>query len=347
MPLQGHRLAPQGACETGRVMDTHRTRKGGYEGAAPPYGNTGAQTALIDWLGVTFPEEVTLDSIYKFIGSDGWAGMERGAMGYRKGLVRGNVRILFDGAEGMGIHIEASGQGCRELEGDGMVLDWSIFLKNIIEAEGKFSRLDVAIDDRTGCLLMPNILACFNSGLIVSRYKTGRIMSGRKLNDASELGNTLYLGSPSSNTIIRIYDKAAENGEEGNHIRVELQTRNDRAYSLGTALAYLGFEEVPGIIRAYLDFKIRSSGSQRERWKTQGWWNMFLSGAKKLRLSTAPVVRSVDKSYQWISKQVAPTLAMVLRASGGDLGVFDQLISEGDKRLRPWHKALLASKNSP
>ncbi len=117
----------------------------------------------------------------------------------------------------MGIHIEASGKGCRELEGDGIVIDWSIFLKNIIEAEGKFSRLDVAIDDMTGCLSMPKILTCLNSGLIVSRYKTGRIISGRKLNDAAELGSTLYLGSPSSDTMIRIYDKTAESGEEVNH----------------------------------------------------------------------------------------------------------------------------------
>ncbi len=68
-----------------------------YEGTTPPP-NAGAQTALIDWLGVTFPDGITLDSIYKLIGPDGWVGMDRSAMGYRKGLIRGNVKILFDGA---------------------------------------------------------------------------------------------------------------------------------------------------------------------------------------------------------------------------------------------------------
>ena len=324
-------------------MKMHGEQQEGYAGATPPATNRGAQTAMIDWLGVTFPDEVTLDTVYKFIGPDGWVGMMKGAMGYRKGLIRGNVRILFDGTSGMGTHIEASGKGCRELEGDGLISDWSIFLKNIIESEAKFSRLDVAIDDRTGCLSMPNILDCFNSGLIVSRYKTGRVISGRKLNDATELGSTLYLGSSSSDTMIRLYDKAAESGEEGNHIRVELQTRNDRANILGTALAYLGFEEVPGIIKGYLDFKVPSSCSQRERWDTQEWWNRFLSGAKKLRLSTAPVIRSVDKSLEWCRKQVAPTLAMLVRTAGGDLWIFDQLVADGEKRLKPWHKALLAS----
>ncbi len=127
---------------------------------------------------------------------------------------------------------------------------------------------------------------------------------------------------------------------------MELQARNDRAYSLGAALAYLGFEEVPGIIKAYLDFKIQGTKSQRERWETEKWWNTFLDSAKKLRLLTAPAVRSVDKSYEWCKRQVAPTLAMLLNAYGGDFGMLEDLTLDGQRRLRPWHKALLASTNS-
>jgi phage replication initiation protein len=311
---------------------------------APPASNTGAQTALIDWLGVTFPDGVMLDSIYELFGKDGWVTLPKGAMGYRKGLIRGNVRILFDGSKDMGIHIEASGKGCRELEGDGIVSDWPAFISGLIEANGSFSRLDVAIDDKAGYLDMDKVQGCIKAGCVVSRYRTARVNSKSSLKDGQEEGRTVYFGSPASDTMVRIYDKSAETGQEGHWIRVELQARRDRAEAMALLIgSNQSLEIIAGFLRGLVDFKVKGSNSQRRRWDTHGWWVAFLAGVEKLRLSVAPAVRSVEKSYAWCKRQVAPTLAMLLTAFGGDVGMLDELILDGQRRMRPWHRALLAT----
>ena len=85
--------------------------------AAPPTGNTGAQNTqlLPDWIGVTFKER-PLSRVLELFGRDqGWQ-ETNGARGYRSGLVRGDVKVWHDGAPGMGVHVEVSGRGCRQLE---------------------------------------------------------------------------------------------------------------------------------------------------------------------------------------------------------------------------------------
>lgn len=325
-------------------MEEHTEQQAERDGTTtPPYSDTGAQTALIDWLGVTFPDGTTLAAIYELFDLDGWVTLPKGSMGYRKGLIRGNVRILYDGSSGMGVHIEASGKGCRELEGDKIVSDWPAFLGVLKNAHGRFSRLDAALDDKSGLLDLDAIASCVDAGEVVSRYKFSDEFKRKLLQDGSVQGRTLYFGSPASDTRVRIYDKAAEQRVAGPWVRVELQSRNDRAELLAAVIVHYGFEEVSGILRGLIDFKVKGTNSQRERWDTRDWWNTFLNGVKKLRLSTAPAARSIDKSFAWCQRQVAPTLAMIIIAMGGDYEVLEKLVKDGQRRLRPHHKALLAA----
>jgi putative DNA relaxase len=307
----------------------------------PPASNTGAQTALVDWMGITFPLDFKLDDVYRFVGADGWVPLDKGGLGYKQSHLRGNVRIFMDGSETMGIHIEATGKGCRELEADGYVTDWPMYFKTVLEAGAHFSRLDVAIDEKNGLISMDTVEACTKSGCVVSRYRQSDVHESYNLEDGSSCGKSVYFGSPSSDTRIRIYDKAKQLNEVGKWIRVELQTRRDKAQVLASSIAFTGSLEIfSGYLRGLLDFKVKGNHSQKERWDTQTWWDFFLNGAAKIRLTIAPMVRSLEKSYAWVIKQVAPTFAMIVAAYNGDLSIVDELIKEGIPRWRPWHKAL-------
>ena len=319
--------------------------------AAPPASNTGAQTAQVDWLAVTFPDGVAPETVAKRLGWESWSEMPRGWSGYRAGWVNGNVRLLFDGAEGMGVHVEASGQGCRQLEAGGVVGDWQGFLGQLVSDGASFSRLDVALDDRAGLLDVGRATEAVRAGQVVSRYR--KVLLEQTLNATSgeDAGTTIYFGSPVSDTRIRMYDKRLEQICKGENlfalpdhwVRVELQARDEKADSLAAALIEHGVQVVARVLAGLLDFKAVGVSKQRERWATVDWWASFLEAASKVRLVVAKTVRSLGRLVSWFRSQVAPAMGVLFAAEGGKLQVFEELAQEGVDRFKPgsWHVKLL------
>jgi len=79
-------------------------------------------------------------------------------------------------------------------------------------------------------------------------------------------GETLYLGSPQSQTLLQIYDKRAELQAKKREewasygIRWELQLKQERAHICGQVLSHLEetewLEFTIGVLRSYVDFRI-------------------------------------------------------------------------------------------
>lgn len=320
-------------------------------GAPPPSGNTGAQTASVDWLGFSFPDGTGPEEVAERLGPEGWSVMPRGWLGYRQGLVRGNCRILFDGAEGMGVHVEVSGQGCRELEGGGIVQDWQTFLGGLLEAGASVSRLDVAVDDFAGHVRLDRVVEGIESGTVVSRYRTWKLETSGSLGDSGSQGRTVYFGSAQSDTRVRIYDKLREQIGRGvpaeslpeSWVRVELQARDAKAESMARLLVERGVSVIGPVLRALLDFKEAGTCAQRERWASTAWWSAFLGSLEKVRLTVAGVVRTAAHVYGWLRKQIAPALAVVWALSGGETAVLSELVEHGRERWRrgSWHLQVL------
>lgn len=160
--------------------------------------------------------------------------MTKGARGYRDRLYFNAISIHFNGRDDMGVWCEMSGQGCRAfeslstLEGD----KWQALFAVIVAENMNITRLDVACDDHSGMLDINEIIQDTRNKEYVSKSDYWEILESSK-------GQSLQFGSPQSDTLIRIYDKARErNCPEGEHwIRVELQLRRDRAI----AFSRLGF----------------------------------------------------------------------------------------------------------
>ena len=121
---------------------------------SPPTGNTGAENtslaSLIDWCAFTLKDSDSLEKVLSVIGIpyQDFIEMPKGGLGYKRQLRNGNIAIFEDGAEGMGIHIEMSGKGCREF--DSFTGNWRGMFWRGHGLFGHLSPAAVAIDARIG-----------------------------------------------------------------------------------------------------------------------------------------------------------------------------------------------------
>lgn len=160
----------------------------------------------------------------------------KGAHGYKDRLYWESISIHYNGAYGMGIWLEMSGQGCRAFESFGTG-DYNSLFELVLDnpEHMNITRLDVAFDDHSGILDISDICQDTEDGNYVSRSSAWQVTY-------SDGGSSVTLGSRSSEILIRIYDKAAERGfTDGRHwVRVELQLRRERARAFLALRGILG-----------------------------------------------------------------------------------------------------------
>lgn len=346
---------------------------------APPVSTTGAPAqagelcpaglqpveVCPDWVQYTVPDGKSLEYLKEQLGEEGWVEQAHGMMGYARCLRRGNVKILLDGRAGqnMGKHVVISGQGCRELEASGAVKNWQHFFQEVLVCmEGHFTRLDVALDDTTGWLDLDVVGRAWQEDTYTSKWRASRLMAGLKHGEGhyeglrrvpghpdSQGARCVYFGSMQSQMFARIYDKAKEQNLPGEHwVRVEVVSRDERADGLARAVIREGFGVVAGVLRDYLEFKdadsLASTGepfTRIESCPAASWWVGFLAGAKKAKLILAQEVRTLSQVREWVEKQVAPSLAMLVEAAGNDFSDLVALVQAGKRRLQPAQWALV------
>lgn len=172
---------------------------------------------IIDWLSFTSK----IHSVENFIDMLGLSDIPwengKGAHGYRDRLYFDSISIHYNGRDDMGIWCEMSGQGCRAFESLGSG-DYEGLFDLIRYGDINITRLDVAFDDHSGLLDLERICSDCLAGEFISKSEYWET-------DISSKGRTVYHGSPQSDVLIRIYDKAAERHctDSTHWIRVELQ----------------------------------------------------------------------------------------------------------------------------
>lgn len=193
----------------------------------------------------------------------------------------------------MGICLDMSGQGCREFE-NVSGNDWLKFLYDICDRDFKtnITRLDLAYDDHTGILDLNRIACDVRDRYYTSPSKKSQIIwSDDQVNDVK--GLTVYIGSKSSDVMVRIYDKAAERefGSELHWVRVELQLRHDRSVAAAAEILkrqHIGLTAV-GILRNYLTFREPvTSDENKSRWPVAPYWDKVLLDMERISLWISP-----------------------------------------------------------
>ena len=172
----------------------------------------------IDWLSMTAKclPSAEMELVEKLKPLLGEAWLERaGKYGYRRGLVCGNVWIMWGGQttikeqqQGMGVHVQVSGQGISELEARG-VSDWLPWLAARVKEGFTFPRADFAFDVKNGAFTVDMVEDASRSGLVSSRYDWHEPEAPRD-SRGNLLGRGFNFGRREANSRVCFYDKALE-----------------------------------------------------------------------------------------------------------------------------------------
>ena len=135
----------------------------------------------------------------------------------------------------------------------------------------------------------------------------------------SSKSQTMQFGSPKSDTLIRIYDKARErNCPEGEHwIRCELQLRRERAAAFVQLPQAIG-EAYCGVVMNYLRFVEPMEGDiNRWRWPIKGYWADFLCNANAIRIYQAPGMEyNLDRCRRYVMHQAGNAIDAYIQIVG-------------------------------
>lgn len=313
---------------------------------APPPSNTGVQTTkvLIDALSFTLQGQNPYKDADTLLGHSGWQLMPYGKLGYRACEKKGSLFKYYDGREGMGVHVSGMGQACRELEAWNARFGWSSFFFEILKCHGQFSRLDVAVDAYNNELDINRIASDVRHGFYSGHYKGARIIEGINLESGASQGMTIYLGSPSSDTMVRIYDKAKEQGVDYPWVRVEMEFKRKQAQNIAQLIAHNedNLHYLEEVLYGLVDFKEPNlDDSVKNRWPTAKYWSDFLLFCRKEKISIRPEQKVCEDVEKWLKDKISPSIAMIVEANGGDLSIIDDILRRGQAGLKSKHKSMI------
>jgi hypothetical protein len=236
--------------------------------------------------------------------------------------------------EAVETHLQVTQTGLDELGGARSLR----LVRDLLLVGARFSRVDGYYDDRARHVEPPTVAEAFRQGQAVSHMSRVRELRGWAL--AAETGGarpdgaTTYLGSPKSEALVRVYDKAAESGRADAGVRWEVQMRGDRADLFAAGVVTAGEAlggYVLGCLRSLVDFRDRAGVVHGERAPLIDWWAAIVGDAERVRLNLPVKVDSVEKTAAWLVMAVAPSLALVGIAYGSDW--LNALLLGGEKRL--------------
>ncbi|HHT6352991.1 MobT family relaxase [Listeria monocytogenes] len=236
----------------------------------------------------------------------------------------GDIMVLASVDLAKGILLELKGKGCRQYENFLLAQhrSWYDFFTDCFNANGIFKRLDLAINDKTGILNIPELARkckqeeCISVFRSFKNYRSGELVHR---DEKPDMGNTLYIGSLKSEVYFCIYEKDYEqfvkndvplaDAEVKN--RFEIRLKNDRAtHAIKDLLTYQNAEKTAfEIINRYIRFVDKDDTKRRSDWQTNEQWKIFIGKNRgELRLTTKPEPYTFERTLNWLRHQVAPTL---------------------------------------
>ena len=317
----------------------------------------------IDWLSFTILDDLNLKEclgLFGFSEAD-FVELPKGANGYKSMMKMHeyDIKVLYDGKSDMGIHFDVTGSAIsyflerfvKTLETDTpygkayAVEDFNAsFMRMLFETvlkHGQFSRVDIALDDfYAKFYTVLDIVDMFNSGRVISKWKSWKHVYETKNSDNSLLGNTVYCGSRQSDIYLRIYDKQLEQSKGNDKIEIpwvrwELEFKGERVNEL--ADKFVAMDSLSGVFLGVLNnyFRIIDlDDSNKSRCSTNEKWLSFIGEIERLTLYVSKPERTISEKKDWLNKCVAPTLSACFIADGGDMDFIYSMLKNGSVRMK-------------
>lgn len=312
---------------------------------------------LVDWLTFSVKTDNVNKVISDYLGMDPalFQDLGYGLLGYQKCLGFNDIVVCYEGRENdyfrdMGVCVSMSGNGCRTFETMSRLPDQTaggpfpvLFQKLAGDLRVNVSRIDIACDDREGRLDMQEIIKKTYANDINSRMAKRQVVVS--MDGTQRDGSTVYIGSPSSDFRLRIYDKALEQGESGPWIRVEMVMRSKNARGFVDQVVNSSVGELAArVLNDKFSF-INRDDSNISRCSVCSWWSSFVDDLESVRLVARQVVQhTVQQIAAWVDNQVAPSLSIIARSLGWDYLV--DLVHRGRRRLSSKQESIVSDYNS-
>ena len=254
-----------------------------------------------------------------------------GHYSYTEHYSLGDIFIYTSADEEKGVLLELKGRGCRQFESYLLAQQrsWYDFLMDALIDGGVMKRIDLAINDHTGILDIPELAEKCRKREYIGKsrsykfYQSGELIKHRE-DDREYMGRTLYLGSLKSDVYFCIYEKDYEQYKKNDipiedaevKNRFEIRLKNERAYyAVRDLLVYDNPEHTAfKIINRYIRFVDKDDSKPRSDWKLNEEWAWFIgNNRERLKLTTKPEPYSFQRTLNWLSHQVAPTLKVAIK----------------------------------
>lgn len=255
----------------------------------------------IDWISVTAVTGKSKDwfthAFPNLRGDPHWK-VSNGSLGYDMGAKHtlGIKQFKSSTRDDMGTHTIYSGSALRRIEDMYGNTPIEVLHYHVLRGD-KIARLDIALDFINSGIKQRQFETAWHLGQCETRLKTATIVSS-----LSHSGYTFYIGSQKARKkLVRIYDKASEQGIEADWIRAEVQLMGKPATQASWEIvkAYDVKQAMAGIIKQIVNFP------------TIPEWNRVMSDIDTIKIGSI----SSDKgnTRDWIQKQVIPALAREIR----------------------------------
>lgn len=197
----------------------------------------------------------------------------------------GHARVMVSRpGDRMGIHVQLPGQALR-------LLSPAKALRICGELAASVTRVDIAVDVR-GVSEVSDVYGAMLAKTAVTRAQKYNMVIGNT-------GDTVYVGSRTSERFLRVYDKAAEQKIEGNWTRIEMECKGTRAKWVASYLMREGFQGIGSLIADYVD-------CPGVDWYTDALHRVEVDIG-------APQAKKVTDTRAWLMGTVAKTLAKETR----------------------------------
>lgn len=257
----------------------------------------------IDWISVTSKRDV-FDGYTAHPSLHDWENWDycTGVNGYTSGSKHATgVRTYSnENREDMGKHTVYSGSALKRVEEYSGCDPYEI-LRYHDGVRDNFSRVDFAVD-----FINKNVsVKDFEDELMAGRVST-RIKTVTKTESLSGDGYTLYLGSmKSKKKLVRVYNKASEQGMSGDWVRVETQIMGKPATEAVRLLC--GASDVGGTFVGICN--------DVADWSSVGVWEELSENAKDAHIGS--VSSEKGDTRQWLVNQCIPALAREVMLDSG------------------------------
>lgn len=254
---------------------------------------------LIDWISTTAPyvkHEARMIAHPSLGTFEGWED-SNGKMGYTIGAkhVTGTSILKNDSREDMGVHIIYSGKSLSNIEREFKVKPIDVLRHHIFRRD-KIARLDIAIDFINWEL---NVIDFENA--FMNKDCQTRLRSATKVASLTGKGETLYIGSRTKRKkLVRVYDKAAELGLQGDWIRLEYQIMGKPATNAGKLMA-----SEKSLVDAIIKIAVGIC-----TFPTITAFNQATEGIAGVKIGT--ISGEKGNTREWISKQCVPAIAKLI-----------------------------------